>query len=146
MWDRGYIPIQIPSDLTTLGRGHTHVIGLPVVHTLFATQSPSAAHSDKYQTYDYRKIFVCEICEIWFRQLQSAKNYYIRIINWLILAFPTDPCLLAYPTGISVNPTGARKWLSCMTSARRFWRFDVITFRLQRIREEPYRTFLDRKM
>ena len=41
---------------------------------------------------------------------------------------------VAYPTGISMNPTGARKYrltrgkvrrLSCM-SGRRLWRFDVI--------------------
>ena len=46
-----------------------------------------------------------------------------------------DKSFLAYPTGISRNTTGVRKCrltrggvrrLSCMTSGRRLWRFDVI--------------------
>ena len=48
-----------------------------------------------------------------------------------------DKTFLAYPTGISMNPTVARKYrltctrgclrrLSCMMSGRRLWRFDVI--------------------
>ena len=69
-----------------------------------------------------------------------------------------DLLFLAYPTGISVTPTGARKccltWgglrqLSCMTSVWQFWRHFHVKFRKmfwrQRIREEPNLIFLDKK-
>ena len=84
------------------------------------------------------------------------------LFSWLVHGYAVT--FLAYPTGISVNSSGARKcrltwWckttlvhdviMTIFTFWRQFWRLDVSfrqTFRRQRIREEPYRVFLDRKM